>query len=946
MNQNTVDTQKNTDRYSADGEGRISFVSIVIPTYNSWHTLERCLHALFHQTDCQTDYEIIIVDDGSTDETAERIPQLAEQHPRIRYFQQPNRGPATARNLGAREARGELILFTDADCEPTPDWISEMVKPFTDSADPVVAVKGAYLTRQKNLISLFAQYEFESRYRKMLKSEYTDFVDTYSSAFRKSVFITMGGFDTSFPHANNEDTEFSYRLAARGYKMKFNPNAVVYHQHPHSIYTYLKQKFGRAYWRMVVYRSYPDKMKSDNYTTQTLKIQIALSFFLLPLWLLSLTGHPWVIAGAVLLTGVFLLTSLPFLSVMVLPRAKCGVTAKPPPAEKSAEYEQRTADHPLQQRLKHIVENILFSLGSVLKWFLHLPGTETIKKYMAQLFSGLLRLLVALPALVWKSVIVWPASALSWIIKAMLRALHAVSETAAARTIKDLGYRLFSTKLCMAVFSLLMMLLRGLFMGLGILWALQPYHAKKGRFIQTVMQMAGDAAGFAICYGAAIYLHYGFISGAPAPSEALRELFYFLPLLAGLLLVMFYMAGLYKPYAGMSSINECTLLPKTLMVSVLLMISILLLARIAIPIDIMGLFLVLSFLIVPGCRMVVRYLYSLTPLSNSERETTRVLIVGTGDTARLVMQRLQKVRAVHSQIIGFVSADASSKGQRIETIEILGSLRDLPKLVQDYEIMDVFLAMPMLNQEEVMNLIHESGGKRGVHFHIISNLFDLISAEVDIAEQNNIPIAYLKNEHAHLVYLVTKRFLDLGIAVFMAVASFPLWLLICLAIKMETRGPLLEKDRCVGKLGHDLYIYRFRTWHIHNGGDPAEHQQGLTQVGRFLKKTYLDEIPQLLNVMKGEMSMVGPRPEIPEIAATYTEWEKQRISVKPGLTGLWQLMGQRNLPIKEGLEYDIYYIKNQSFFLDIAILLKTIPVVLLGKKNGAEDTGHHQTLDP
>ena len=259
--------------------------SVIVPAYNAEKTIAACLRALAGQTLDKSAYEVIVVDDGSKDGMADVVKSFP-----VKYLHQANRGPATARNHGAREARGKIILFTDSDCVPSPDWIAEMVKPFDDP--DVVAVKGAYRTNQRSFTARFAQVEFEERFELLKRAPSIDMVDTYSAAYRADVFRQAGGFDESFPVANNEDTELSYKLSRMGRKMVFNPDAVVYHlNHPDSLRRYARLKFWRGYWRMVVYRRYPDKMMKDSYTPQTLKLQI-LFLFLTACWLVAMLLWP------------------------------------------------------------------------------------------------------------------------------------------------------------------------------------------------------------------------------------------------------------------------------------------------------------------------------------------------------------------------------------------------------------------------------------------------------------------------------------------------------------------------------------------------------------------------------------------------------------------------------------------------------------------------------
>lgn len=278
--------------------------SIIIPAYNAEKTLSACLESLADQSVAKEDYEIIVVDDGSTDGTA----KIAKKFD-VKYIFQTNQGPAAARNKGAGAAAAQIILFTDADCVPDHNWIREMVSPFGDRE--IVGVKGAYKTRQTKLAARFAQAEFEDRYDLLQKSPSIDMIDTYSAAYKKDIFLSIGGFDESFPVANNEDTDLSYRLSASGHKLVFNPVAFVYHTHPDSFLKYLKLKFRRGYWRMVVYRRYPDKAVKDSYTPAVIKIQTMLMALSMPLFPLSWCV-PALLYAALLLWGTIILSSFPF----------------------------------------------------------------------------------------------------------------------------------------------------------------------------------------------------------------------------------------------------------------------------------------------------------------------------------------------------------------------------------------------------------------------------------------------------------------------------------------------------------------------------------------------------------------------------------------------------------------------------------------------------------
>ena len=168
------------------------------------------------------------------------------------------------------------MLFTDADCAPTLTWIEEMLKPFADSH--VSAVKGAYLTQQNEPLAIFCQYEFEQKYKNLLKSKYIDFIDTYSAGVKREVFFLVGGFSERFKTPSCEDCEFAYRLVEHGYKIVFNPNARVYHQHPTHWLKYLRRKFRFGLCRAYVIFEHRTQSFRDTYTLPQLKLQIILFY--------------------------------------------------------------------------------------------------------------------------------------------------------------------------------------------------------------------------------------------------------------------------------------------------------------------------------------------------------------------------------------------------------------------------------------------------------------------------------------------------------------------------------------------------------------------------------------------------------------------------------------------------------------------------------------------
>ncbi len=259
--------------------------------------------ALSGQETEASSYKVIVVDDGSTDGSA----QIASLKG-VTVIRQDHTGAAAARNRGAQNAQGHVLLFTDADCEPSSDWIERMLQPFSD--DAVAGAKGVYRTRQRSLVARFTQAEYEEKYDRLAQADQIDFVDTHAAAYRRELFLESGGFDPDY--LLDEDQEFSYRLAQAGHRLVFAPKAVVYHQHPTTVWAYARRKIGLGRWKIRVHIRHPARAIRDSYTPWTQKAQIVL----LPLTLGAVVaavwgGLPWSVAIFAAFLG--LASSLPLI---------------------------------------------------------------------------------------------------------------------------------------------------------------------------------------------------------------------------------------------------------------------------------------------------------------------------------------------------------------------------------------------------------------------------------------------------------------------------------------------------------------------------------------------------------------------------------------------------------------------------------------------------------
>ena len=300
-----IERQSLADAARATTRGDEPSISVVVPAYQAQGTLAPCLASLCAQTmDGQT-YEVIVVDDGSRDGTA-NVARESGAH----VIRQRHSGPAAARNRGAQEARGRILLFTDADCEPAPDWIERMSEQFRDPR--VAGVKGVYRSRQRELTARFVQLEYEHKYARMSRLEWIDFVDTYSAGYRRAVFRENDGFDSVFPDASVEDQELSFRLARKGYLLRFAPLAAVYHRHDISLGQYVRRKYGIGYWKALLLRWHPERVANDSHTPQTLKVQIVMVGLLLVLVPAAIlwSSARWAAASV---AALFVVAALPFM---------------------------------------------------------------------------------------------------------------------------------------------------------------------------------------------------------------------------------------------------------------------------------------------------------------------------------------------------------------------------------------------------------------------------------------------------------------------------------------------------------------------------------------------------------------------------------------------------------------------------------------------------------
>ena len=322
----------------------------------------------------------------------------------------------------------------------------------------------------------------------------------------------------------------------------------------------------------------------------------------------------------------------------------------------------------------------------------------------------------------------------------------------------------------------------------------------------------------------------------------------------------------------------------------------------------------------------------------------RVLIVGAENIGLTVMRNLIAQPELGFEVVGFVD-DNPARGQTdIGRFKALGGSDRLPQLLGEEAIDEVIVALPWNERRKILNIVNLCV-RSNVRPRVVPDLFQISLSMVDMRNMAGIPMLSLHEPTLSPWARAFKRFIDLFGAGIGLILLSPFLLIIALAIRLDSRGPALFRQYRVGRYGKQFQVVKFRSMvrdaealkgevsHLNEAQGAMfkiREDPRVTRTGRFLRRTSLDELPQLWNVLRGDMSLVGPRPALPEEVAEYAEWHRQRLATAPGMTGLWQVSGRSELPFDEMVLLDIYYVENWSPFLDLSILLRTVPLILSG----------------
>lgn len=338
------------------------------------------------------------------------------------------------------------------------------------------------------------------------------------------------------------------------------------------------------------------------------------------------------------------------------------------------------------------------------------------------------------------------------------------------------------------------------------------------------------------------------------------------------------------------------------------------------------------------------------------------LVVGQGPEAALCIKEMRERPSLGYRVVGAVGGVASGVVggqvgiQTYEGVPVVSDFAGLPDAIRESGANEVIIADSSVDGDALFDVMMRCGRRRGVEFRIAPSLFNCLPSKTEVDQIGALPMIRLFREPLSDFTRATKRFVDISIASITIALLSPLWILIAALIKFDSKGSCFYAQERVGMDGRIFLVYKFRTMRIDSNNEihreyqrkfiagHAEANVGdaekpayklrddprITRVGRVLRRLSLDEIPQLYNVLRGDMSIVGPRPPIPYEVESYDLWHRKRLDMKPGLTGLWQVSGRNRLPFEEMVKLDLFYIENWSLLFDFKIILRTVLAIVRG----------------
>lgn len=323
------------------------------------------------------------------------------------------------------------------------------------------------------------------------------------------------------------------------------------------------------------------------------------------------------------------------------------------------------------------------------------------------------------------------------------------------------------------------------------------------------------------------------------------------------------------------------------------------------------------------------------------------LLVGTNQEAMALATDLSDWRTSGLRVLGMVASGRSNPDPSALRLPVLGSVRNIRQLIAEYRVEDLIIAITALNREELLQLCEEVNRVPGIQLRLSSGLYELLTTSVTVNHLGRVPLISLNKLRLETQELYAKTFFEYTLVVAGLLVIWPVLLAIAILIKLDSKGPVIYRRRVLGVAGQHFNAYKFRTMRM-DGDTILRRSPGLvaelqcnhklkkdprvTKVGQWLRRYSLDELPQLFNVLFGQMALVGPRMISPQEGEKYGRHKLNLLSVKPGITGLWQVNGRSDVSYEERVKLDMYYIRHYSIWLDVQILLvQTLPAVIRGR---------------
>jgi exopolysaccharide biosynthesis polyprenyl glycosylphosphotransferase len=327
------------------------------------------------------------------------------------------------------------------------------------------------------------------------------------------------------------------------------------------------------------------------------------------------------------------------------------------------------------------------------------------------------------------------------------------------------------------------------------------------------------------------------------------------------------------------------------------------------------------------------------------RFLTTALVVGANEEGQAIAEQLRANRKAGVWIAGFADDELARGSQLLPGAPVLGSIDSVADLVTQHGIQEIIVASTALSREKLLELFQSFGATDDITIRLSSGLYEILTTGVEVQEIGNVPLLSINKVRLTGIDVFSKRVLDLVVSTGVLLLSWPFMLAIAVAVKLDSPGPIFYRRRVVGVGARPFDALKFRTMYVDAeerlARDPELRRQfeknfklkndpRVTRVGRLLRRTSLDELPQLFNVLLGQMSLVGPRMITSEERARYGKWRMNLCTVKPGITGLWQVSGRSDVGYEDRVTLDMQYIRNFSIWLDLHLLWRTIPAVLKG----------------